>query len=60
MAVSASRPTSETANGLGGRLRRIRSAQGMSVRELARRAGCSASLVSQVERISDLVRKIIV
>jgi transcriptional regulator with XRE-family HTH domain len=36
--------------GLGGRLRQIRTARGMSVRELARRAGCSASLVSQVER----------
>ena len=36
--------------GLGGRLREIRTARGMSVRELARRAGCSASLVSQVER----------
>jgi transcriptional regulator with XRE-family HTH domain len=37
-------------SGLGGRLRQIRTARGMSVRELARRAGCSASLVSQVER----------
>lgn len=36
--------------GLGERLRQIRTARGMSVRELARRAGCSASLVSQVER----------
>jgi quercetin dioxygenase-like cupin family protein/DNA-binding XRE family transcriptional regulator len=36
--------------GLGGRLRQVRSARGLSVRELARRAGCSASLVSQVER----------
>jgi transcriptional regulator with XRE-family HTH domain len=34
---------------LGQRLRQIRSARGLSVRELARRAGCSASLVSQVE-----------
>ena len=32
------------------RIRQIRMARGMSVRELARRAGCSASLVSQVER----------
>jgi transcriptional regulator with XRE-family HTH domain len=36
--------------GLGYRLRQVRSARGISVRELARRAGCSASLVSQVER----------
>jgi transcriptional regulator with XRE-family HTH domain len=36
--------------GLGGRLRQIRTVRGLSVRELARRAGCSASLVSQVER----------
>ncbi|MHA7651525.1 helix-turn-helix domain-containing protein [Mycobacterium sp. ML4] len=35
---------------LGGRLRRVRVDRGLSVRELARRAGCSASLVSQVER----------
>ncbi|MGB9226655.1 helix-turn-helix domain-containing protein [Mycobacterium sp.] len=35
---------------LGQRLRQVRTARGMSVRELARRAGCSASLVSQVER----------
>jgi transcriptional regulator with XRE-family HTH domain/quercetin dioxygenase-like cupin family protein len=35
---------------LGTRLRQVRGARGMSVRELARRAGCSASLVSQVER----------
>lgn len=35
---------------LGRRLRQVRSARGLSVRELARRAGCSASLVSQVER----------
>jgi transcriptional regulator with XRE-family HTH domain len=36
--------------GLGPRLRQLRNARGISVRELARRAGCSASLVSQVER----------
>ncbi|OBI50568.1 hypothetical protein A5707_15240 [Mycobacterium kyorinense] len=36
--------------GLGGRLRQVRALRGMSVRELARRAGCSASLISQVER----------
>lgn len=38
------------ATGLGPRLRQLRNARGLSVRELARRAGCSASLVSQVER----------
>jgi mannose-6-phosphate isomerase-like protein (cupin superfamily)/DNA-binding XRE family transcriptional regulator len=35
---------------LGGRIRRVRTARGMSLRELAGRAGCSPSLVSQVER----------
>lgn len=48
--VSESRATSGVPGGLGGRLRQVRTARGMSVRELARRAGCSASLVSQVER----------
>jgi transcriptional regulator with XRE-family HTH domain len=48
--ASESRATSGVPGGLGGRLRQVRSARGMSVRELARRAGCSASLVSQVER----------
>lgn len=36
--------------GLGPRLREVRSVGGLSVRELARRVGCSASLVSQIER----------
>jgi DNA-binding XRE family transcriptional regulator/mannose-6-phosphate isomerase-like protein (cupin superfamily) len=36
--------------GLGPRLRRVREERGLSVRELARRVGCSASLISQVER----------
>jgi len=45
-----SRATNGVPGGLGGRLRQIRIARGISVRELARRAGCSASLVSQVER----------
>jgi transcriptional regulator with XRE-family HTH domain len=49
-AHSESRATGGVPGGLGGRLRQVRSARGMSVRELARRAGCSASLVSQVER----------
>jgi transcriptional regulator with XRE-family HTH domain len=35
---------------LGPRLRRVREERGLSVRELARRVGCSASLVSQIER----------
>ena len=48
--VSESRTTTGGPGGLGGRLRQVRTARGMSVRELARRAGCSASLVSQVER----------
>ena len=36
--------------GLGPRLRLVREGRALSVRELARRVGCSASLVSQVER----------
>ncbi|MER5769476.1 helix-turn-helix domain-containing protein [Streptomyces sp. NPDC001985] len=36
--------------GLGGRLRRVRTERGLSLRELGRLAGCSASLISQVER----------
>jgi transcriptional regulator with XRE-family HTH domain len=47
---SVARAASGVPGGLGGRLRQVRTARGMSVRELARRAGCSASLVSQVER----------
>lgn len=47
---SESRTASWAPGGLGGRLRQVRTARGLSVRELARRAGCSASLVSQVER----------
>jgi transcriptional regulator with XRE-family HTH domain/quercetin dioxygenase-like cupin family protein len=35
---------------LGPRLRRVREERGLSVRELARRVSCSASLVSQFER----------
>jgi mannose-6-phosphate isomerase-like protein (cupin superfamily)/DNA-binding XRE family transcriptional regulator len=37
-------------SGLGPRLREARTAGGLSVRELARRVGCSASLISQIER----------
>ena len=36
--------------GLGPRLRLVRSSRQLSVRELARRVGCSASLISQIER----------
>jgi len=36
--------------GLGPRLREIRRSRQLSVRELARRVGCSASLISQIER----------
>jgi len=35
---------------LGPRLRRVREERGLSVRELARRISCSASLISQIER----------
>src|SRR4029079_18981037 len=36
--------------GLGPRLRLVRASRRLSVRELARRGGCSASLISQLER----------
>src|SRR5215467_1081975 len=36
--------------GLGPRLRLARTSRRLSVRELARRVGCSASLISQIER----------
>jgi transcriptional regulator with XRE-family HTH domain len=36
--------------GLGPRLRLVRASRRLSVRELARRLGCSASLISQIER----------
>ncbi len=36
--------------GFGPRLREARTSRGLSVRELARRVGCSASLISQIER----------
>jgi transcriptional regulator with XRE-family HTH domain len=36
--------------GLGPRLREVRVTRALSVRELARRVGCSASLISQIER----------
>ena len=40
----------DPASGLGPRLRRAREDRGLSARELARRVGCSASLISQIER----------
>ncbi len=40
----------DPASALGPRLREVREARGLAVRELARRIGCSASLISQVER----------
>src|SRR5690348_17649782 len=36
--------------GLGPRLRLVRGSRQLSARELARRVGCSASLISQIER----------
>lgn len=47
---SAARAASGPTGDLGGRLRQVRTTRGMSVRELAGRAGCSPSLISQVER----------
>ncbi|HLH59140.1 MAG TPA: helix-turn-helix transcriptional regulator, partial [Streptosporangiaceae bacterium] len=43
-------PTFDVGAGLGPRLRQVREERGLSVRELARRVGCSASLISQIER----------
>jgi transcriptional regulator with XRE-family HTH domain len=40
----------DPASGLGPRLRLVREERGLSARELARRIGCSASLISQIER----------
>lgn len=40
----------DPASALGPRLREVREERGLAVRELARRIGCSASLISQVER----------
>jgi mannose-6-phosphate isomerase-like protein (cupin superfamily)/DNA-binding XRE family transcriptional regulator len=37
-------------SGFGPRLREARASRALSVRELARRVGCSASLISQIER----------
>jgi len=46
----AVRAASALTSDLGGRIRQVRTARGMSVRGLAGRAGCSPSLLSQVER----------
>src|SRR5487761_1687849 len=43
-------PAFDPASGLGPRLRLVREERGLSARELARRIGCSASLISQIER----------
>jgi transcriptional regulator with XRE-family HTH domain len=43
-------PDFDPGTGLGPRLRLAREERRLSVRELARRIGCSASLVSQIER----------
>ena len=40
----------DPSTGLGPRLRLVRASRRLSVRELARRVGCSASLISQIER----------
>jgi transcriptional regulator with XRE-family HTH domain len=40
----------DPASGLGPRLRQVREERGLSARELARRVGCSPSLISQIER----------
>src|SRR5215467_11181206 len=43
-------PDFDPGTGLGPRLRRARGERRLSARELARRIGCSASLISQIER----------
>lgn len=43
-------PVFDVGAGLGPRVRQVREERGLSVRGLARRIGCSASLVSQIER----------
>lgn len=47
---SAARAADGPTDDLGARIRQVRTARAMSVRELAGRAGCSPSLISQVER----------
>jgi transcriptional regulator with XRE-family HTH domain len=50
MSVSVMSADFDPETGLGPRLRLAREARQLSVRELARRIGCSASLISQIER----------
>jgi transcriptional regulator with XRE-family HTH domain/mannose-6-phosphate isomerase-like protein (cupin superfamily) len=50
MSVSVMSADFDPGTGLGPRLRLAREARRLSVRELARRIGCSASLISQIER----------
>jgi transcriptional regulator with XRE-family HTH domain len=50
MSVSVMLADFDPETGLGPRLRLAREARQLSVRELARRIGCSASLISQIER----------
>ena len=50
MPFSAMSADFDPGTGLGPRLRQVREERRLSVRELARRIGCSASLISQVER----------
>jgi transcriptional regulator with XRE-family HTH domain len=50
MSVSGMSADFDPGTGLGPRLRLAREARQLSVRELARRIGCSASLISQIER----------
>jgi transcriptional regulator with XRE-family HTH domain len=56
--MSSAQPAVGPAETLGGRLRSKRTERGLSVRELARRIGISASMVSQIEtgRIQPSVR----
>jgi quercetin dioxygenase-like cupin family protein/DNA-binding XRE family transcriptional regulator len=48
--VPAARPSAANCDGLGARLRAERERRGMALREMARRAGVSPSLISQIER----------
>jgi transcriptional regulator with XRE-family HTH domain len=48
--VPAARPAAPNSDALGARLRAERERQGMALREMARRAGVSPSLISQIER----------
>jgi transcriptional regulator with XRE-family HTH domain len=50
ISVSAMSADFDPGTGLGPRLRLAREERRLSVRELARRIGCSASLISQIER----------